>query len=166
MIFRDFFGSHQEWYIQLNNKKKQTRSYWLNRLACVYSTTLQDADWLKFYIVNTIVNRLYWWNYSSISHPCICGLVVEHYVDPQAKGSSTVCSPIKAKWQLSLQLRYLHFFWPRHSIEQAILRFEVNFWNSKSKIVVTTKDLIFFKVGFAFFQITIMSLGFQPCDLD
>ena len=35
---------------------------------------------------------------------------------------STVCSPIKAKWQLSLQLRYLHFFWPRHSIEQAILR--------------------------------------------
>ena len=59
--------------------------------------------------------------------------------------SSTVCSPIKAKWQLSLQLRYLHFFWPRHSIEQAILRFEVNFWNSKSKIVVTTKDLIFLK---------------------
>ena len=57
----------------------------------------------------------------------------------------TVCSPIKAKWQLSLQLRYLHFFWPRHSIEQAILRFEVNFWNSKSKIVVTTKDLIFLK---------------------
>ena len=51
-------------------------------------------------------------------------------------------------------------------LEQAILRFEVNFWNPKSKIVVTTKDLIFFKVGFAFFQITIMSLGFQPCDLD
>ena len=43
----------------------------------------------------------------------------------------TVCSPIKAKWQLSLQLRYLHFFWPCHSIEPAILHFEVNFWNSK-----------------------------------
>ena len=56
---------------------------------------------------------------------------------------TTVCSPIKANWQLSLQFRYLHFFWPRHSIEQAIVHFEVNFWNSKSKIVVTTKDLIF-----------------------
>ena len=54
----------------------------------------------------------------------------------------TVCSLIKAKWQLSLQLRYLHFFWPCYSIEQAIVHFEVNFWNSKSKIVVTTLQRI------------------------
>ena len=29
---------------------------------------------------------------------------------------STVCSTIKAKWQLSLQLRYLCLFWPYYSI--------------------------------------------------
>ena len=43
--------------VQLNNKKKHTRSYWPNRVSLEKSTRLQDTDWLKFYVVNTIVNK-------------------------------------------------------------------------------------------------------------
>ena len=51
-----------------------------------------------------------------------------------------------------LQLRYSHFIWPYyHSIEQTILIFEVIFWNSSSKIVVSTKNSIIFKVVVGFF---------------
>ena len=48
---------------------------------------------------------------------------------------------MKAKWQLSLQLRCSTFF--SDPIEQKNLHFEAKFRISKSKIVVTAKDIYY-----------------------